>query len=97
MPYASITGAPNTSSSSAITCGGSEAEEDRMKRSLAARACSGCARIRIRIAWCMVGTAVYQVGFTSPSSSANLNALKPGVQHTAALAESDAVTAAISP
>ncbi len=68
-----------------------------MNRSPAAWACSGRPRIRIRMAWCMVGTAVYQVGATSVSHSPNLNALKPGVQHTAAPADSDAVTAAISP
>ncbi len=33
MPYDSITGAPKTSSSSLMTCGGSEDEDERMKRS----------------------------------------------------------------
>ncbi len=37
MPYASITGAPKVSSSSAITVGGSDAEDERMKRSFVAR------------------------------------------------------------
>ena len=68
-----------------------------MKRRLAARACPVWARIRIRMAWCMVGTAVYQVGWTLPSHSPNLNALKPGVQQTAAPAEREDVTAAIRP
>ena len=37
----------------------------------------------------MVGTAVHQLGRTSPSQPKNLNALKPGVQQTAAPAASE--------
>ena len=46
------------------------------------RLLAGLSRTRIRIAWCIVGTAVYQLGRTAPTQSANLNALNPGVQHT---------------
>ena len=45
----------------------------------------------------MVGTAVYQVGFASPSQAKNFSPLKPGVQKTLAPADSEAVTAAIRP
>ena len=36
IPYASSTGAPNVSSNSSMTCGGSEALQERMKRSFSA-------------------------------------------------------------
>ena len=45
----------------------------------------------------MVGTAVYQVGFTSSNQRKKLNALKPGVQTTLAPADSDDSVAAIRP
>ena len=80
-----------------MTCGGSDAEDERMKRSLAALAASALARRRPRIAWCMVGTAVYQVGFTSSSQAKKRSALKPGVHDTDAPAPSDDKVAAISP
>ena len=38
MPYASSTGAPNAASRSCITCGGSDALHERMKRSVSAPA-----------------------------------------------------------
>ena len=50
-----------------MTCGGSDAEEERMKRSAAAATASGFRAARAKIAWCMVGTAVYQLGRASPS------------------------------
>ena len=60
-------------------CGGSGADDERMKRSVGrASRLPGCARARARIAWCMVGTAVYQVGRSSPASAKKRNALKPG-------------------
>ena len=68
-----------------------------MKRSLARAALSALRAARARIAWCMVGTAVYQVGFTSSSHWKNFSALKPGVQTTDAPAESEESTAAIRP
>ena len=63
-----------------MTCGGSEAEEERMKRSLVRARISGLRSARGRIAWCMVGTAVYQVGLASSSQWKKRSALKPGVQ-----------------
>ena len=80
-----------------MTCGGSEADDERMKRRLAAASASGLRAARARIAWCMVGTAVYQVGLLSPSHWKKRSALKPGVQKTLPPAESDDSTAAISP
>ena len=47
----------------ASTCGGSDDDDERMKRSwLRAMIVAGCAAARARIAWCIVGTAVYQLG-----------------------------------
>ena len=68
-----------------------------MKRSAAAATASALRAARARIAWCMVGTAVYQVGFASPSQAKKRSALKPGVQKTLPPAASDESTAAISP
>ena len=92
-----MTGQPKVDSSSAMTCAGSEAEEERMKRSFAAATISGLRAARDRIAWCMVGTAVYQVGRASPSHWKKRSALKPGVQTTLPPAASEDSTAAISP
>src|SRR5882757_10082556 len=80
-----------------MTCGGSDAEDERMKRRLAARALSALRPSRARMVWCMVGTAVYQVGFTSSSQAKKRSALKPGVQLTDAPEASDDRTAAIRP
>ena len=52
---------------------------------------------RETMAWCMVGTAVYQVGWASSIQPKNLSALKPGVQNTCEPAASGASTPAISP
>ena len=68
-----------------------------MKRRRLRARLSGLRGARARIAWCMVGTAVYQVGFTVPSHSKKRKALKPGVQLTAAPAAIEALTAAIRP
>ena len=62
MPYASSTGAPNAASRSCMTCGGSDALHERMKRSFSApagRADPGSARASSN--WCSVGTAEYHV------------------------------------
>ena len=92
MPYASITGTPNASSRSSCTRGGSGAEDDRTKRR------DGDARrFRASTAWCMVGTAVYQVGSSSDSQPWNDGAWKPGVQMTLAPAESEERSAATRP
>ena len=92
-----MTGQPNAVSSSCMTGAGSEAEDERMKRSLRRSRISLLRSARARIAWCMVGTAVYQLGWDSSSQAKNFSALKPGVQTTlppAAMVES---TAPISP
>src|SRR5262245_22806964 len=80
-----------------MTWAGSDADDERMKRSFAAANASGLREMRARIAWCIVGTAVYQVGRDSPSHWAKRSALKPGVQNTLPPAASDDRTAATSP
>ena len=52
---------------------------------------------RARIAWCIVGTAVYQVGLASSIQAKNLSALKPGVQNTLPPAQSVDSTEPIRP
>src|SRR3954462_14054070 len=61
MPYASITGMLKVVSNSAINFGASEAEHERMNRSLDGFGAPATA-VFARIAWCMVGTAVNHVG-----------------------------------
>src|ERR1019366_4657559 len=95
--YASTSGARNTRSSSASTVGGSADDDERMKRSRLVATVSAFFGARSRIAWCIVGTAVYQVGLTSLSQPKNFSALKPLVQLTAPPAESGASSAAINP
>src|SRR5262249_21372900 len=68
-----------------------------MRRSLARAAISLLRSARARIAWCIVGTAVYQVGLISSSQPKNFSALNPGVHTTDAPALSDANVAAIRP
>ena len=68
-----------------------------MKRSRDLASTSLCRTARERIAWCMVGTAVYQVGRTSSSQWKKRRALKPREQQTCAPAASEERTAAISP
>ncbi len=80
-----------------MTVGGSDAEEERMKRSGRRAMISLCRPARVRIVWCMVGTAVYQVGFASSISAKNLSALKPPVQKIEPPRESGAERPAISP
>jgi len=69
----------------------------RMKRSGWRAITSRCFDARAMIAWCMVGTAVYQVGAASSIQAKNFSALKPGVQNTRAPAASGESTPAISP
>ena len=52
---------------------------------------------RARIARCIVGTAVYQVGWKAAIQSKKRGASKPGVATTLAPALSDASTAATRP
>src|SRR5687767_11925160 len=80
-----------------MTCGGKDDEEERTKRSFARATLSGLRGARARIAWCMVGTAVYQLGSASSIHWKNFRALKPGVQTTEGPAESGKGTAAMRP
>src|SRR5690606_35910735 len=80
-----------------MTCDGSEAEDERMKRRAEAATASALRGARARIAWCMVGTAVYQVGLASSSQWKKRSALKPGLQNTLPPAASEESTAATSP
>ena len=63
-----------------MTCGGIDDDDERMKRSGLLRIASALPLARLTIAWCMVGTAVYQVGLASSIHAKNFSALKPGVQ-----------------
>ena len=92
-----MTGAPNTLSSSLSTWRGRDADEERMKRRGLARIAASFLPARERIVWCMVGTALYQVGLASSSQAKKLKALKPGVQNTLPPAATEASTVAISP
>src|SRR3954469_3215005 len=97
MPYDSISGTPNAASIADITGPGIDDEEERMKRSRPASIASRLRGASSRIVWCIVGTAVYQVGRTSLNQPKNRNALKPGEQHTAPPAARLLSVAAISP
>ena len=68
-----------------------------MNRSALALATAALRPARARIAWCMVGTALYQVGRSSRSQRKKRSASKPGAQTTAAPADSVANTGAIKP
>ena len=58
---------------------------------------SACSRARARTAWCIVGTAVYQVGSSSSSQSRNAAPRTPVRTDDAPAGESEASTAATSP
>src|SRR5437660_8287425 len=92
-----MTGAPKRSSSSAITWGGSGAEDDLMNRSRARDAASGSAAAAARTAWWIVGTAVYQVAAKSCSHPRKRRPSKPEVQITLPLTVTLAARAATSP
>ena len=70
----------NVSSNSLITWGGNDDDEERINRK--AEFITICLFLPAldRIAWCMVGTAVYQLGCVSSNQAKNFNALNPGVQ-----------------
>src|ERR1700675_3546152 len=80
-----------------MTCGGSEDEDERMNRSRFASITSAFLDARERMPWCMVGTAVYQVGRTSAIQEKNFSALKPGVKQTSPPADRGASVPAIRP
>ena len=92
-----MTGASKVASSSPITGAGREEEEERSSRSRRRATISRLRGLRARIAWCMVGTAVIQVGAVPSSQAKKRSALKPGVQITVPPASSEASTPAISP
>ena len=73
-----MTGAPNVSSSSAMTVGGSDEDDERIRRRLVSARMSEFRLARVRISWCIVGTAVYQVGLASRSQPNTCSALNPG-------------------
>ena len=52
---------------------------------------------RARIAWCIVGTAVYQLGLASFIQAKHFSALNPGEQKIEAPAPSELNTAAMRP
>jgi hypothetical protein len=80
-----------------MTCGGIELDELRMKRSGWRLMTSRFFDAREMMVWCIVGTAVYQVGLASSIQPKNFSALKPGVQNTCEPAASGASTPAIRP
>jgi hypothetical protein len=80
-----------------MTCGGIEDEDERRKRSGFFWMISLLRGARVRMAWCMVGTAVYQVGWHSSIQPKNFSASKPGEQNTSEPAEIGASTPAIRP
>ena len=84
-------------SSSANTWGGKEEEDERIKRKGTLAITSRLLAERDKIAWCMVGTAVYQVGLTSSICEKNFKALKPLVQCTSPPCDKGAKMPAISP
>ena len=57
-----------------MTRGGKADEEERINRNLDREITSRFWAVRARIAWCMVGTAVYHVGGNSSIHSKNLGA-----------------------
>ena len=63
-----------------MTCVGIDDEDERRKRSGLLATTSKLPAARDRMVWCMVGTAVYQVGLHSFIQAKNFSALKPGVQ-----------------
>jgi hypothetical protein len=65
-----------------MTGPGSEAEDERRNLRRAFSMISVLRPARDRIAWCMVGTAVYQVGSASRSQPKNRSASKPGAHQT---------------
>src|ERR1700758_1486027 len=92
-----MTGAPNTDSRSTITRVGRAEEEDRKNRSGLALMISVLCPARVRIAWCMVGTPVYQLGRVSAIQEKNFRALNRGAQHTCPPAERGASSPVIKP
>ena len=59
---------------------GRDAEDDRISLRSIEASVVAFRGARARIAWCMVGTAVYQVGRTSSHQEKNFRGLNPGAQ-----------------
>ena len=97
MPYASITGAAKVASNAAATDGGNDAEDDRTNRRGARAMIAAWTGALSRIARCMVGTAVYQVGRQVSNHPKNSGARNPGVQTIYVPAVNEASAAATSP
>ena len=87
----------NAASSSAITVGGSDDDEERISRNCVSARISALRSARVRINWCIVGTAVYQEGRASRSQPNACIALKPGEHQVQPPAPTLASTPAISP
>ena len=97
IPYDSMTGQSNRLSSESRTEGGKAAEDERIRRSLLPATADGLRRARCRMAWCIVGTALYQVGRSSSTHLKNRIAWKPGLDATAAPAFRDESSPPIKP
>ena len=67
-----------------MTCAGSDADDERRKRRGTFLIVSAFREARARIVWCIVGTAVYQVGRASRIQPKNFIASKPGAHQTEA-------------
>src|SRR5687768_8679427 len=92
-----MTGQPKVRDSSCMTWVGRLAEEERMKRRGVRAMASALRGARARIAWCMVGTAVVQVGRASSIQPKKRRASNPGVHQTEAPVARLAETAATRP
>ena len=77
--------------------GGREEDDERMKRNDILVTISGFRKALDRIAWCIVGTAVYQLGEASSNQLNTLKALKEGQQNTEPPVVTEDNTAAINP
>ena len=77
--------------------GGKDEDDERIKRNDILVIISVFRKALDRIAWCIVGTAVYQLGEASSNQLNTLKALKEGQQNTEPPAVSEDNTAAINP
>ncbi len=97
IPYDSIARQLNVLSSSWSICGAKAAEDDRINRRLLVAMTSWLCFARCRIVWCIVGTAVYQLGLTVFSHLKNRKAEKPLEAATLAPAKNEDSAAPIKP
>ena len=80
-----------------MTDGGSEDDDERISRSSVLARISALRPARVRMSWCIVGTAVYQEGCASCSQPKTCIALKPGEHQVQPPAPTLARTPAIRP